>query len=346
MAPDRFKNPFVAPWSRIAVDLIAPVLTFDKPDRTLRARPKPRYKKKAILVIADTTGIGATRFVLMSDQSAGSFCTALKQHIALCQQVPEVLYSDKGSIFVAAARKEKEKNMHEGGGTEIDQTCADGINIEEIKSKVKKFYPTIKFQIATGGSQSKNAICEEKVKQFKLYLKNVLNLKPNSPVPSFQNEDLNLILCQCAAMLNSRPLTFIKNSPACPVSANHFVCPNFQDQEWTDNISIPERAQYFEEYQQRMKEELIKAMKGGSFLPTRWKEEGLLPKPHDIVFVMRGVNKVSKLGTLEYGKVISVSSDSRKVTVDVCRSKGKEVKRIEADARNCRLVYRPDDYCS
>ena len=346
MAPDRFKNPFVAPWSRIAVDLIAPVLTFDKPDRTLRSRPKPRYKKKAILVIADTTGIGATRFVLMSDQSAGSFCTALKQHIALCQQVPEVLYSDKGSIFVAAARKEKEKNMHEGDGTEIDQTCADGINIEEIKSKVKKFYPTIKFQIATGGSQSKNAICEEKVKQFKLYLKNVLNLKPNSPVPSFQNEDLNLILCQCAAMLNSRPLTFIKNSPACPVSANHFVCPNFQDQEWTDNISIPERAQYFEEYQQRMKEELIKAMKGGSFLPTRWKEEGLLPKPHDIVFVMRGVNKVSKLGTLEYGKVISVSSDSRKVTVDVCRSKSKEVKRIEADARNCRLVYRPDDYCS
>ena len=95
-----------------------------------------------------------------------------------------------------------------------------------------------------------------------------------------------------------------------------------------------------------MKEELIKAMKGGSFLPTRWKEEGLLPKPHDIVFVMRGVKKVSKLGTLEYGKVISVSSDSRKVTVDVCRSKGKEVKRIEADARNCRLVYRPDDYCS
>ena len=184
------------------------MLTFDKPDRTLRARPKPRYKKKAILVIADTTGIGATRFVLMSDQSAGSFCTALKQHIALCQQVPEVLYSDKGSIFVAAARKEKEKNMHEGDGTEIDQTCADGINIEEIKSKVKKFYPTIKFQIATGGSQSKNAICEEKVKQFKLYLKNVLNLKPNSPVPSFQNEDLNLILCQCAAMLNSRPLTF------------------------------------------------------------------------------------------------------------------------------------------
>ena len=95
-----------------------------------------------------------------------------------------------------------------------------------------------------------------------------------------------------------------------------------------------------------MKEELIKAMQGGSFLPTRWKQEGLLPKPDDIVFVMRGVNKVSKLGTLEYGKVISVSSDSRKVMVDVCRSKSKEVKRVEADSRNCRLVFRPDDHSS
>jgi hypothetical protein len=346
MAPDRFKNPFIAPWSKIAVDLIAPVLTFDRPERTSRSRPKPRYKKKAILVIVDTTGIGATRFVLMSDQSASSFCIALKQHIALCQQVPEVLYSDKGSIFVAASKKEHEKKECEGVDVENDQSVMDGIDIDEVKNKVKRFYPTIKFEIATGGSQAKNAICEEKVKQFKLYLKNVLNLKPNSPVPSFQNEDLNLILCQCASTLNSRPLTFIKNSPNCPISANHFVCPDFQDQEWTDNVSIPQRAQYFDEYRQRMQEELVKAMRGGSFLPSKWKEEGLLPKLNDIVFVLRGANKVSKLGKMEYGKIISVSQDSRKVMVDVCRSESKQIKTVEADARNCRLVYRPDNDCS
>ena len=78
-------------------------------------------------------------------------------------------------------------------------------------------------------------------------------------------------------------------------------------------------------------------------MPTKWKEAGLLPKVNDIVFVSRGANKVSKLGTLEYGKVFSINPDSRRIMVDVCRSKTKEVKRIEADSRNCRLIYRPDD---
>ena len=346
MAPDRFKNPFIAPWSRIAVDLIAPVLTYDRPERTTRSRPRPRYKKKAILVIVDTTGIGATRFVLMSDQSASSFCTALKLHISLCQRVPESIYSDKGSIFVAVSSREKEKNQELTNGDDIEAGIGNdggGVDIEEVKLHVKKFYPTIKFEIATGGSQAKNAICEEKVKQFKLYLKNVLNLKPNAPVPSFQNEDLNLILSQAAATLNLRPISFVKNAPNNPICPAHFVCPNFEDQEWTDNISIPQRAQYFDEYRQRMRDELVKALQGGVFLPTKWKEAGLLPKVNDIVFVSRGANKVSKLGILEYGKVFSINPDSRRIMVDVCRSKTKGVKRIEADSRNCRLIYRPDD---
>ena len=349
MAPDRFKNPFIAPWSRIAVDLIAPVLTYDRPERTTRSRPKPRYKKKAILVIVDTTGIGATRFVLMSDQSASSFCTALKLHISLCQRVPESIFSDKGSIFVAASAREKEKNQETGSGGEIEASFVEnsvGIDIEEVKLKVKKFYPTIKFEIATGGSQAKNAISESRVKQFKLYLKNVLNLKPNASVPAFQNEDLNLILSQAAATLNFRPINFAKNSPSSPICPNHFVCPDFDDQEWTDNINIPQRAQYFDEYRQRMRDEFVKALQGGVFLPTIWKEAGLLPKVNDIVFVSRGANKISKLGTLEYGKIISIDPDFRRVMVDVCRSKSKEVKRVEADSRNCRLIYRPDDYSS
>ena len=76
MSEDRYKEAVASPWSKISVDLIAPVRTYDRPERVTRSKPRPRYAKKAILVVADCSGVAAVRFVLMADQSAAAFCTS------------------------------------------------------------------------------------------------------------------------------------------------------------------------------------------------------------------------------------------------------------------------------
>ena len=349
MCEDRFKEAQASPWSKISVDLIAPVKTFDRPERVTRARPRPRYAKKAILVVADCSGVAAVRFVLMADQSAASFCTALQQHIVMSGKTPETCYADMGSIFVATSLKEKEKKTvdvvdYDNARGETDEgdssdTLPD-IEFEEVKRRVGKLYPTIHFEIATSGSQRKNSISEEKVKCFKLFVRNILCLKPNASIPALNNEHLNLLLSLAAYHLNSRPIGFIK--PNTYLCANHFILPNFDCQNWEADETISSKFKNPQEYLERMHSEYVKLLQSGTFLATIWKTEGLLPQINDIVFISRGANKVSKLGCLEYARIIEVSQDKRLVKAIVCRTKSGDIKEVDVDSRNCRLIYRPD----
>ena len=344
MSADNYKQAAASPWSRISVDLIAPVKTFDRPERTSRARPTPRYAKKAILVVADCSGVAAVRYVLMSDQSAAAFCAALQQHITLSGRTPEIIYSDMGTIFTSMSKKEREKAQQKDEVQEAVLAEGDGakaIDYDEVKRRVCKIYPTIEFHTATSGSQSKNAISEEKVKYFKLFVKNILSLKPNASIPAINNEHLNLILTLAAYHINCRPIGFIK--PNQYLCANHFVLPNFDAQQWTADESIAAKYSHHQEYMSKMHEEYLRLMQSGKYLPTKWKVEGLLPKEGDIIFVSRGQNKVNKLGCLEYARIISISEDKRLVSAIVCRSKSGELKEISVDSRNCKLVYRPSE---
>ena len=348
MAEDRFKEGQASPWSKISVDLIAPVKTFDRPERVTRNKPRPRYAKKAILVVADCSGVAAVRFVLMADQSAAAFCTALQQHIVLSGKTPQTCYADMGSIFVATSVKEKGRKVADEangyGEDHTEQNYSDAlvdIDFEDVKRRVGRLYPTIQFEIATSGSQSKNAISEEKVKFFKLFVRNTLCLKPNAPMPAFNNEHLNLLLCLAAFHLNSRPIGFVK--PNMYLCANHFVLPNFELEQWDAGQSISSKFKQHEEYVKRMQDEYLKMLQSGKYLPNKWKQEGLLPKVNDIIFASRGVNKISKLGCLEYARVLGVSADKRLITALICRSKSGNVKTVELDSRNCKLIYRPDE---
>ena len=350
MAEDRFKEAEAIPWYKISVDLIAPVRTYDRPERLTRSKPRPRYAKKAILVVADCSGVAAVRFVLMADQSAAAFCTALQQHIVLSGRTPEVCYADMGSIFVAMSEREKvanranENGANENGNVQTEESSDDAsvdIDLEDVKRRVGRLYPNIKFEIATSGSQSKNSISEEKVKYFKLFVKNILCLKPNASMPAFNNEHLNLILSLAAFHLNSRPIGFVQ--PNMYLCANHFILPNFESQQWNADDSISSKFKQHSEYVARMRDEYLKLLQCGKYLPNKWKKEGLLPKVGDIIFISRGVNKISKLGILEYAKVINISDDKRLITALVCRSKSGDIKRVEADSRNCKLIYRPND---
>merc|ERR1712032_834659 len=243
------------------------------------------------------SGVAAVRFVLMADQSAASFCTALQQHIVMSGKTPETCYADMGSIFVATSLKEKEKKTvdvvdydnvrgetDEGGSSD---TLPD-IEFEEVKRRVGKLYPTIHFEIATSGSQRKNSISEEKVKCFKLFVRNILCLKPNASIPALNNEHLNLLLS---------------------LAAYHFILPNFDCQNWEADETISSKFKNHQEYLERMHSEYVKLLQSGTFLATIWKTEGLLPQINDIVFISRGANKVSKLGCLEYARIIEVSQD-------------------------------------
>ena len=349
MSEDRYKEAVASPWSKISVDLIAPVRTYDRPERVTRSKPRPRYAKKAILVVADCSGVAAVRFVLMADQSAAAFCTALQQHIVLSGKTPDICYADMGSIFVATSSKEREQKMeaemnYEGAKVPTDENVSDaptGIEVEEVKRRVGKLYPTIQFDIATSGSQRKNALSEEKVKFFKLFVRNILSLKPNAPMPAFNNEHLNLILSLAAFHLNSRPIGFVQ--PNIYLNANHFILPNFESQHWDAEESISSKFKHHEEYVKRMKDEYLRMLQCGKYLPNKWKEEGLLPKIGDIIFISRGVNKVSKLGVLEYARVIDISEDKRLIKAIVCRTKSGAIKNVEVDSRNCKLIYRPDN---
>ena len=350
ISEDRFKEAAANPWSRISVDLIAPVKTYDRPEKVTRSRPRPRYAKKAILVVADCSGVAAVRFVLMADQSAAAFCTALQQHIVLAGRTPQTCYADMGSIFVATSLKEKEKKMTDvvdNGNSRGDtdegnnREALPDIELEEVKRRVGKIYPTIQFEIATSGSQRKNAVSEEKVKFFKLFVRNILCLKPNASIPALNNEHLNLILSLAAFHLNSRPIGFVK--PNTYLCANHFILPNFDCQNWEADETISSKFKSHQEYLERMHSEYVKLLQSGKFLASIWKTEGLSPKINDIIFISRGVNKVSKLGILEYARVTDISEDKRLIKAIVCRSKTGDIKNVEVDSRNCKLIYRPDN---
>ena len=151
----------------------------------------------------------------------------------------------------------------------------------------------------------------------------------------------NLILSLAAFHLNSRPIGFVQ--PNMYLCANHFILPNFESQQWNADDSISSKFKQHSEYVARMRDEYLKMLQCGKYLPNKWKKEGLLPKVGDIIFISRGVNKISKLGILEYAKVINISDDKRLITALVCRSKSGDIKTVEADSRNCKLIYRPND---
>ena len=146
MSIDRFKDTNGEVWSKISIDLIAPVEVTDQPN-TRETRRQKRFTKKAILVIVDCSGIAAAKFVLMSSQSAASFTQALKQHIAQVGVVPNIIYADMGSAFTAVSEREKFKNLNEDVKIELEQISKDAM----------KTFPNIRFEIATSSSQYKNS---------------------------------------------------------------------------------------------------------------------------------------------------------------------------------------------
>ena len=328
MSIDRFKDTNGEVWSKISIDLIAPVEVTDQPN-TRETRRQKRFTKKAILVIVDCSGIAAAKFVLMSSQSAASFTQALKQHIAQVGVVPNIIYADMGSAFIAVSEREKFKNLNEDVKIELEQISKDAM----------KTFPNIRFEIATSSSQYKNSNSELVVKAYKHFCRNSLQLKPNTVKKQFTNEGLQLLLSELSFHLNSRPISWINQTHITP---NHFILPNHSAKQWSSEISIADKYIEHDKFKEKMRSELIKCMQQLTFLPKKWKEETSRAKVGDVCLIQRGIGKVNKLGILEYCKVLSVTEDGRKLLVVVSRTTTNEVKQLEVDSRLCHLVHRPE----
>jgi hypothetical protein len=287
-----------------------------------------KYIKKWILVITDCSGIGAVKYVLMSNQSSAAFCQALKTHFAEAGTIPSRIYTDEGSQLLCVARKERKKS-------DLDELP----DMEGVKDDMKRNFPNIVFESAGSSSQYRNAISEIHVKLTKKYLRNVLGLKPNSSLPKFTNGGINLLLKEMSHHMNQRPLSWVKSHH---LTANHFITPHYDERVWDSEVPIADKYIQHEEYKSKMKEELVKLMQLSVFLPGKWTQEKARAVVNDIVLVSRGKSKFTD-GVLEFAKVVNVSADGRDLTVLVSRAttQSTAVRTINVDSRNCHLVHRP-----
>ena len=323
IAEDRFKQSTShVPWSKIAMDMTGPILVCSEPDRKVTRNTKTRFTKKYILIVCDTSGTGAVKFYQMASASAASFTMALQTHFASVNTIATNIYTDAGSNFLAVAAQSSE-----------DQPSSD--HLLKIAGQIKSQHPNIIFESASSSSQYKNGKCEATVKSLKHYIKNVLTLKPNSPLPKFTFEGLHLLLQESANFLNSRPISWLKQSEG--LTPNHFLYPKTSPEDWNMALSLEDKYMSLQNYRQRMSEELDLLMKSSDFLAEKWFSNDAPPFVNDIVFNARGKSKVNPAGQLEYGRIIKVSDDLRHITIVVSRNN----KTREADSRNCCLIHRP-----
>ena len=342
MMHDRFKtlDPSLPMYSHCSLDTVGPVLTTNSPNaKNLRSNTK--FVKCHILIICDLTGVGAVKFKQIQSTSSSAVVQALHYHIAESGNAPRICYMDSASSFCSIASKQK-GDYHDDDHDDED----DGI--EPSLSNIQKCFPNTIFKVAGSSNQWKNATSERAAFFSKRYLKSILTLKPDCPLPRFTHQGLDLILREMENHANSRPVCFLRSSGTY-LTANHFLRPTINSEVWVENLTLEEKYLQLEDYRSRMKEALLESYKQTNFTCGKWKSDGLMAKEGDFVMVSRGRNKVASLGKIEYGLIKKVSHDGRNLEVKVCRSnkdmnakKNPIVKNIYCDSRNCFLIFRDE----
>ena len=333
MKSDNFKlaNPGKEPWKHICVDSTGPLLVTNEAERKeTRKGSQKKYTKKHILCIVDCGGLGSIKYKQMADLSAQAFAQTLAIHFAESGVVASRIFTDSASGFLAVAAREKENN------NDLEKTEEDN---DEVARLLETKYPGIQFQTAPSSSQYRNSLSELAVKGVKGYIKDVLDLKPNSSIPKFTTQGLDLILAECSQKMNDRPIGWLKDENQY-LSANKFLQVGMAERTWNEAISLDIKYESLKDYRDRMNNLMRDYMINHKFLPTRWFEEGKEAKKADVIMISRGKQKLSPLGKLEYGLVKEVSSDGRTLQVRVSRAGTANVKEISVDSRNCYLVYR------
>ena len=333
MKSDRFKISHPLPFTKISCDTLGPIRVSLDTSGT-GTRRVARYANHHILVIACIAGSGACRFIQIPSTDAGSFAMGLHRLVAYTGYPPSVIFTDFGSGLVSAGKKEgaRAEAAEERGEKERGEFA------EEIDTEITQRYPNIKFECAKSSEQVKNGKAESLCKAYKLYIKDVLYLKPNASLPEFTVLGLDLLCEEATKTLNQRPTAYLGEQDLV-ISPNTFLMAGFTDRVWGFEGELPTKYLQLQQYRERMYDVLHRMMVNADFTPSKWSKDERMPQVGDVCLLTRQKNKISRI--LEYAVITKVLEEGRTLEMRVCRQGTSNVKEVTASSRLAHLLFRP-----
>ncbi|XP_062537690.1 uncharacterized protein LOC134206018 [Armigeres subalbatus] len=174
------------PFLRVGVDYCGP---FNVAYHHRRNRPTKVFVAVYICLVTK-----AVHLELAADLSAQGFIATLKRFTARRGE-PEIIMCDNGRNFVGARRRLEE--LHRLFSDQQFQSTVTRHSTDE----------QIVFRFIPPRSPNFGGLWESAVKSFKLLLKRTIGLR------TLLYDEMNTILAQAEAVLNSRPLTALSNDP-------------------------------------------------------------------------------------------------------------------------------------
>ena len=330
MKADRFKTSHPKPFSKISCDTLGPIrVSLDTAG--VGTRRVARYAEHHVLVIACIAGSGACKYIQIPSTSSDGFAIGLHRLVASTGYPPSVVFTDFGSGLVSAGKKEQTRVANAAKmAEENDETVIPKILTDR--------YPSILFECAKSSEQVKNGKAESLCKAFKLYIKDVLHLKPNASIPEFTVLGLDLLCEEATKMVCSRPTAYLGSQNEV-ITPNHFLLAGFSDRVWGTEGELPTKYLQLQQYRERMYQVLERMMINADFTPKKWTQNERMPQIGDICLVTRQKGKISHI--LEYGQVLGIEDNGRTLKMKVCRQGTNNVKEISVSSRLANLLFRP-----
>lgn len=209
----RFRVQQIKPFEKCGVDYAGPIIVTS-------ARGRGGKRTKAYICLFVCLATKALHVELASDLSTDKFLAAYKRFIARRGPI-RLLLSDGGKNFIGAHRKLNEI---------YDLVTSVEFNREIIKELTPR---RVEFKVNPPYAPHFGGIWESNIKNVKTHLYRVVG----SQVLTY--EELNTFLVQIEALLNSRPLCILSDSPADPAALTpaHFLSLTPLDYTPADDLS-------------------------------------------------------------------------------------------------------------
>ncbi|CAK1589447.1 unnamed protein product [Parnassius mnemosyne] len=221
-----------------------------------------RNQEKCWVVLFTCATFRAVHFEMVDSLSTNSFIMSLRRFIARRGRI-DVIFTDNGTNFRGTANLLKD------------------INWQEVESVTAVH--AIKWRFIPPRTPWWEGWWESLIRVLKEMLRRILGRQRLTWV------ELDTVLCDCEAVINSRPLTYVSTCtddlrPLTPMLFLHGLPSNdTSDLDYVDNMNLNVRYKYLqklrEDFRVRFRKEYL------ALLTARWKEKTIEMKKGDIVLV-------------------------------------------------------------